>query len=89
MSRCTDDKLVNVIRFVVNDIQTLINFVKISYVQISLMYKKKLSISPRRSKETILYLNCVYINNIVLSDFNYNNIDFKRNYKKIEYKEDN
>lgn len=37
VSRSMDDKLANVIEFVVNDIQTLINIVHISGVQISLL----------------------------------------------------
>lgn len=40
VSRCIIDKLVNVVEFMVNEIQTLVNVIKISGVDISLKWCK-------------------------------------------------
>lgn len=52
VSKCTDVKLINVINFVVNDVQTLVNIIKISDVQMSLLNTK--STSAEIDKKTAL-----------------------------------
>lgn len=38
MFRYMDDMLVNIVGFIVNSVQTLVNVIKIPYVQISLLF---------------------------------------------------